>query len=213
MKQTEIEDMELLVEKLEGIISVKFIADNDGELEEIHVLSDKVKSPKQLSRDIQSAISASTGFNIKHKIISIAQIDENPILKDAQMRLKIAGLDISYSKNEFIASVTLEIEGQTYNGTAKNMFAVGSRSAEVATATVGAINDYLKNQIFYIYNVQKLKIGIYNASVVAVSYFDSGHNEKLLIGTSIIKEDEYYSAIKATLDAINRTLTQFSVSE
>lgn len=58
MKQTEIEDMELLVEKLEGIISVKFIADNDGELEEIHVLSDKVKSPKQLSRDIQSAISA-----------------------------------------------------------------------------------------------------------------------------------------------------------
>lgn len=210
MKQTEIEEMETLVEKLDGIISAKFVADEDGKLEEIHVLADKSKSPKQLSRDIQSAVSATSGYNISHNIISIAQISSDTAVR-ASTRLKISGLDISYSKNQFIAHVALEIGGEIYTGTAASISSAGSRTVEVANACLNAVNNYLKYDVFHLYDIQKIRIGDLHSAVVAVSCYDSSKNEKILTGTSIIKEDEYYSAIKGTLDAVNRILPQLSV--
>jgi hypothetical protein len=210
MKQTEIEEMETLVEKLEGVIAARFVSGGDDKLEEIHILADKTKSPKQLSRDIQSAVSAVSGYSISHNIISIAQISGDTAVK-AQTRLKISGLDISYSKNQFIAHVTLEIGGETYTGTAVSISNAGSRTVQVAGACVNSINSYLKYEVFQLYDIQKIKIGDFYTAVVAVSYYDSAKNEKILTGTSIIKEDEYYSAIKAVLDAVNRILPQLSV--
>jgi hypothetical protein len=210
MNQAEIEEMESLVEKLDGIIAARFVSDSEGKLEELHVLSDKAKSPKQLSRDIQSAVSAAMGYNISHNIISIAQISGESTVK-TQTRLKISGLDISYSKNQFIAHVTLEIGDEIFKGTAESISNAGSRTVEVARACINAINTYLKYEVFHPYDIQKVRIGDYYTAVVAVSYYDSAKNEKILTGTSIIKEDEYYSAIKATLDAVNRILPQLTV--
>jgi hypothetical protein len=210
MKKTEIEDLETLVEKLDGVISVRFVSDDDGKLEEIHVLADKSKSPKQLSRDIQSAVSAKSGYDISHNIISIAQISGEALVKDV-MRLKIAGLDISYAKNPFVARVTLEIGGETFTGAAASISSAGSRTVEVAKACVNAVNTYLKYDVFQLYDIQKVKLGDFHSTVIAVSYFDTGRNEKILTGTSIIKEDEYYSVIKSTLDAVNRILPQLSI--
>lgn len=212
MKQIEIEEMETLVEKLDGIISCRFILDSDGKLQEVHALADKSKSPKQLSRDIQSAVSATSGYNISHNIISIAQISGESAVK-VQTRLKISGLDISYSKNQFIAHVSLEIGDETYKGSAASISSAGSRTVEVANACVNAVNTYLKYEVFHLYDIQKVKIGDFYCAVVAVSYYDSARNEKILTGTSIIKEDEYYSAIKGTLDAVNRILPQLSVQQ
>jgi hypothetical protein len=210
MKQSNIEELEILIEKLDGVISAKFVADDDGKLKEVHVLADKSKSPKQLSRDIQSAVSATSDYSISHNIISIAQISGDTGAR-ATTRLKISGLDISYSKNQFTAHVTLEIGDQSYKGTAVSISSAGSRTVEVANACINAVNTYLKYDVFQLYDIQKVKIGDFHSAVVAVSYLDSAKNEKILTGTSIIKEDEYYSAIKATLDALNRILPQLAI--
>lgn len=210
MKCTDYDEMEALVEKLDGVISAKFVSDSADELKEVHVLADKSKSPKQLSRDIQSAVSAVCGVSVSHNIISIAQISGESSAASVT-RLKISGLDISYSKNQFTAHVTLEIGGKTFLGAASSISNAGSRTVEVSNACVSAINSYLNYEVFRLYDIQKLRIGDFAAAVVAVSYLDSARNEKILTGTSIIKEDEYYSVIKATLDAVNRILPQLIV--
>lgn len=210
MKQTEIEDMEALVEKLDGVIAAHFMPDENGGLAEIHVLADKSKSPKQLSRDIQSAVAAQSGYGISHNIISIAQISGEQAPRP-HTRLKITGLDISYTKNQFIARVTLEIGGESFTGTAASISNAGSRTVEVAKACVNAVNTYLKYEVFQLYDIQKVRIGDFYSAVVAVSFYDAGRSEKILTGTAVIKEDEYYSAIKGTLDAVNRILPQLSV--
>lgn len=62
-----------LIDKLAGIIKSHIVI-NDEEITEIHVLSDTSRSPKQLARDIQSALMVRFGVNVDHKLISIAQI-------------------------------------------------------------------------------------------------------------------------------------------
>lgn len=210
MKQTEIEEMETLAEKLEGVIAAKFVPDNEGNLQEIHVLADKSKTPKQISRDIQSAVSAAMGVTVSHNIISIARISDES-RPASQTRLRISGLDISYSKNQFVARVGLEIGDKAFEGTAASISSAGSRSVEVANACVNAINTYLNYEVFFLYDLKKVNVGDYSVMVVGINYYDTAKNEKLLTGTSIIRQDEYYSTIKATLDAVNRILPQLVV--
>lgn len=213
MKQTEIDQMEALVSRLEGINAVHISLGEDGEPEEIHILADRSKSPKQFSRDIQSAVSAAMGCRLSHKIISIAQIDDDELHRP-EVRLRIAALDISYSHSDFSARVTLEIGGNEYTGTAGAMSSVGGgRLAEVASACVSAVNDYLQMPVFRLYDVQKIRLGSVHTAVVAVSYCESGRGDRILTGTALTGEDEYYAAIKATLDALNRVLAHITAQQ
>ena len=69
-----IEEYQELLSKIPGILNVRIIADADNNtLTEIHVLSNTSRSPKQIARDIQSALLASYNIRMNHKIISIAR--------------------------------------------------------------------------------------------------------------------------------------------
>lgn len=209
MKQAKMEEMEALIQKLDGVIAVKLVPNDDDKLAEVHVLADRLKNPKQLSRDIQSAVSAAFGYTISHSIISIAQIEEEAVReKTAPGRLKISGFHISYADNEFSAAVTLEIGGQKFDGSSRNTGRTGSRTRNMAVACVNAVNGYLENEAFSFYDIQRVTVGAYTAVVVAVTYSDSSRNDRILTGTSIIRDDEYFSAIRAVLDAVNRILPQ-----
>jgi hypothetical protein len=180
----------------------------DGEPQEIHVLADRSRSPKQLSRDIQSAISAASGIIIDHNIISIAQIDSGDVEKN-QPRLRIAGLDISYSRERFDVSVTLDAGGETFSGSISGASGAGRRLADAAGACIDAVNKYMGREIFRLYDIQKVRMGELNSVTVAVSCCE-GHEEKMLAGSSIIRDDEYFAAVRGTLSAVNRVLPLFS---
>ena len=144
-----------------------------------------------------------------HNIISIAQIDDDNEIKHED-RLKISGLDISYTKNQFMVRVTLEARSGTFTGTASGIAGAGKKTAEAAIACIDAVNAYLGYEAFRMYDIQKVKIGEYISLVAAVGFCNKDSDEKILTGTSVIKDDEYYSAIKAVLNAINRVLPRLS---
>jgi hypothetical protein len=50
------------------------VADSQGRLVEIHVLATPALNPKQVARNVQSALSAGAGIDVDHRIISIAQV-------------------------------------------------------------------------------------------------------------------------------------------
>ena len=49
-----------LTEKLPGVLSVEFVTEGSA-VREVHVLSDQSRSPKQIVRDVQSALLAQEG--------------------------------------------------------------------------------------------------------------------------------------------------------
>ena len=74
-----IEEYQALLNQLPGIINSKIIVDEEGNLIEIHILSDTGRSPKQIVRDVQSALLANNNLKVDHKIISVAQIEGKQI--------------------------------------------------------------------------------------------------------------------------------------
>jgi hypothetical protein len=206
VQQAEALQLQKLVEELDGVISAKLNLNAAGELEEIHVLSQKDRNPKQLSRDIQSALSAATGGNIEHRIISIARVS-GPMKND--LRLLFSGISLSLSTTSFAATVTLTSEDKTFQGVGRDGPAAATRTLTVAKACVDAVHQYLHREVFSVCEVQKNRIVGREALTVAVSY--RSHDwEKLLAGTAVIGADEYDAAVRATLDAVNRVLPQIS---
>ncbi len=208
MEQAKTEEMEHLIQKLDGVIAVKIVSGEDGSLEEVHILADRGKNPKQLSRDVQSAVSAAFGVTINHSIISIARIEEDAVRRaeDLPTRLKISGMNISYSGTVFKAEVSLNMEGTPYRGEARRVNGAGSRSGGVAEATLSAINQYLDSEAFSLYEVQKLRVGAYPVMVAVVNYCDPHRSERVLTGTALVQDDEYFAVVKSVLSAVNRVL-------
>ncbi|MEE8572053.1 MAG: hypothetical protein V3T20_02220, partial [Gemmatimonadota bacterium] len=66
--------IEKLLLGLEGVGSLKIVPDGHGGIEEIHVLSSSSLGPKQIVRNIESALLAQFGLQIDHRKISIARV-------------------------------------------------------------------------------------------------------------------------------------------
>src|SRR5512141_3200240 len=71
---------ENLLTSLEGVLSARVVTTPLGEVSEVHVLAQSGLQPKQLVRNIESALLAQLGLKVDHRKISIAQTaDVKPI--------------------------------------------------------------------------------------------------------------------------------------
>lgn len=63
-----------LLSALGGIVSARAVVDETGRLAEIHILASPEFHPKQIVRNIESALSAGLGVFVDRRIISVAQL-------------------------------------------------------------------------------------------------------------------------------------------
>lgn len=68
------EDAERLIGALAGIVSAHIVTDGAGRMVEIHVLASPDLHPKQVVRNVESALSAGLGIQVDRRIVSVAQI-------------------------------------------------------------------------------------------------------------------------------------------
>lgn len=67
-------DAERLLGALAGVVSAHVVADAAGEIVEIHILASSDLHPKQMVRNVESALSAGLGLTIDRRIVSVAQL-------------------------------------------------------------------------------------------------------------------------------------------
>jgi hypothetical protein len=65
---------EALLASLSGVLSAHVVTDSGGRIVEIHVLSVPDLHPKQVVRNVESALSAGLGIQIDRRIVSVAQV-------------------------------------------------------------------------------------------------------------------------------------------
>ena len=70
----ESDEAERLLGALAGILSAHVVTDATGRLVEIHVLATPDLHPKQVVRNVESALSAGLGLPVDRRIVSVAQI-------------------------------------------------------------------------------------------------------------------------------------------
>src|SRR5688572_13803623 len=66
--------IERLLGALEGVVSARVVLDSAGRLIEVHILASHEMHPKQIVRNVESALSAGFGILIDRRVVSVAQL-------------------------------------------------------------------------------------------------------------------------------------------
>jgi hypothetical protein len=80
-----IADAERLLASLTGVVSAHVVAGPEGTLREIHVLATPDLHPKQVVRNVESALSAGLGIHIDRRIVSVAQVRADALASTADL--------------------------------------------------------------------------------------------------------------------------------
>ena len=192
-----------LVSRLPGILNAEFILENDA-IREVHILSDQSRFPKQIVRDIQSAMAARFQIELDHRIISVAQIPSMPSIP--KKRLLCQRLELSTGREGTTVAVTLELDGQQKRGESSAIHSTYDRNRCIVQATVEAINSFLNAATrFCLGEWKQVLMGEHIIILIGLQLSISGKSE-YLVGACPQGDDPNLSVVLATLDAVNRRI-------
>lgn len=206
---------ENLLTSLEGILSARVVTTPLGEVSEVHVLAQAGLSPKQLVRNIESALLAQLGLKIDHRKISIAQTAEvkpiEALEKDAvrdrvlQRALLFENLAVAPGRrpHRILITVTLSYHGQTDAAEEETADTPRSRVEAAAKASVTVVDRLLMDSSIALEGAKIVEAFDREFAFVAVQGL-GGRETILMTGTSEIKESAERAAVFAVLDATNR---------
>jgi hypothetical protein len=206
---------ENLLTSLEGILSARVVTTPLGEVSEVHVLAQAGLAPKQLVRNIESALLAQLGLKIDHRKISIAQTaDVRPIeaLERETVRERVLqravlfeALTVSPGRRQhrITITVTLSYHGRTESAEEESSDTPRNRVEAAAKAAVTVLDRLLTDSSLALEGAKIVEGFDKVFAFVAVQGL-GGRDTQLLSGTAEIKESPERAAVFAVLDATNR---------
>ncbi|GIV09643.1 MAG: hypothetical protein KatS3mg019_1734 [Fimbriimonadales bacterium] len=201
--------IEGVIRELRGVCGARVVADESGLIQEIHLLVEAERNPKQAVRDVESALLAHFGVHIDHRKVSVAQKGSVSKHQDS-LRLRWQDAQISQEGTRAVVSVFLERNGTVFRGVASGVRASTQIPRLVASATLRAVEAaHGLCERFGLEDVTtSTVVGGYPVAVVLVSAVrDQG--EDLLVGSALIRQDALRAVGLATLDAVNRRVSAF----
>ena len=205
-------DVESTISRLRGVSSTRVAADNRGEIVEVHVVADETRHPKQLSRDIESALFSELGLRIDHRKISIAQV-RGMAEAATEVRLKFLSIEYSLDRTSTRARGSVGHGEESFTGAASMPAGAKVRQEElVARATLEAVHEFLRSAGINGDGVG-MELRDFTRSensgspffVVSIRVM-AERGEQNLIGSALVRDDPWRAAASATLDALNRRL-------
>ena len=203
---------ELLVQ-LSGVFAAHVKLDSLGQVEEIHVLGSSQRNPKQIARDVQSALASRFGVAVDHRVISVAQLREDPTPAQAPaptpapLRLRSQEISQAVVNDTYQVRIVLTQNGAAYEGTACCRNTSLQRPKAVVSAVLMAVHRYLDiADAFQLLAVHTTQLSSLNVIVVAIEGLIPG-SPPVLIGAAEHTGDEALCTVRATLDALNRRLS------
>jgi hypothetical protein len=206
---------ENLLTSLEGILSARVVTTPLGEVSEVHILAQAGLQPKQLVRNIESALLAQLGLKVDHRRISIAQTaDVKPIeaLERDTVRDKVLQRGVLYESvsvapgkrpHRLAITVTLSFRGNTDTAEEEISDTPRSRVEGAAKAAVTVIDRLLSDFSVALEGAKIVEAFDRNFAFVGVQGL-GGRESLLMTGTAEIKESAERAAVFAVLDATNR---------
>ena len=205
---------ENLLQSLQSVLSSRVVVSPVGEIQEVHVLASSGVSPKQVVRNVESALLAHLGIKVDHRKISVAQTAEvEPIeaLERSVVKQESMRRGVVYQSLELMAAaphrvrfaVTLEVNGQEVVGQDEAAETTRSRLQSAARAAVAALDKALPQGTFQLEGVKIIE-AFEEELVVAGVHVVDGRETRLLTGTAEIREAAEQAAVLAVLDATNR---------
>jgi hypothetical protein len=206
---------ENLLTSLEGVLSARVVTTPLGEVSEIHVLASSALSPKQVVRNVESALLAHLGLKVDHRKISVAQTaDVRPIealeqgaVRERAMRRTVLFEDLSVTSSgrpqRVTVAVTLSVEGRTETAAEEVADTARTRLEGAARAAAAVLERLLEKHTLVVDGVKVVEA--VDRTVVFAAVRGVGAREtRVLTGTAEAREQPERAAVWAVLDATNR---------
>jgi hypothetical protein len=206
---------ERLLGELTGVVSARIVADTEGQIEEVHVLTDSTMSPKQTVRNVESALLAQLGIEVDHRKVSVAQTQgtdaaaAGKILGIAQIagvrRYMFEGYEFERKMPQHIVCrVRLRLDDKEYVGVAEGTDIERGRLNAAANAVLNALEKAEEDAVGFALDGVK-SIEVFDLPVVVSAVYGlSGRTRTYLAGATPVTESAEHAAILATLKATNR---------
>ena len=213
---------EELLQTLQEVVSARIVADASGGVEAIHVLVTGALAPKQIVRNIESALMAQLGMRVDHRKISVATTVKRPTPPSAgpgevETRkaeplpepvkgrgLYFEDVEIRGSRAKGVACrVTLRRGTEHFVGEAEGYESHRSRVELSARATLAAIQLGERELNASLEGVKVM--AVFDRELVLVGVVvRRGRNSTLLTGSCEIKDSAETASALAVLNATNR---------
>lgn len=196
--------MEQYIQKVQSVIGCKVVLSPREEIEEIHIVSDLQRSPKQILRDIEAILISEFDTPIDYKKVSIAQIKGNTIKNEQDPRLKLKTLSYNNHDTNVDLKIVLEKQGEFFECTISGIKTQSNVKRLVGKAVLRAVEEYLGISDVLVFEDSK-SMSLTNAEVIVVSITSVyGGHEEVYTGSAKVTSDSKEALARATLDAINR---------
>jgi hypothetical protein len=206
-------DVEATIMRLRGVVSARVVTDPSGQITELHVVADQSRHPKQLSRDIESAIFSELGIRVDHRRISIAQV-RSPRESPAEVRLRFLNIDYSLDRTSARVRVSVARGEDSFTGVVASPAGPGlDQERLIARATLAAVEEFLRGVSLNgggpaLELRDFTRAGNDGRHFFAVTVHVAGAGtEQDLIGSALVRDDPWKAAACATLDALNRRIS------
>lgn len=203
------EEFEETITQLDSVEAARVVRQG-GKIVELHVLAVPSKSPKQVSRDIQSLAMARFGVNIDRRVISVVQLAADKIRQHKATRPKLLRIKEATDNTRANLTVTLGWENTEHVGNASGPDAASARLRLVGEAALHAMESiFVETPPLALDAIGPANVGM-RVAVIAVIIFASTDGEELVVGSALSHGDDDEAAVKAVLDALNRRLPAVS---
>ena len=200
---SKVEEIEKLINKLNGVLFSKIVLAEDQKIREIHIITKDFYSPKKITRDIESLLIAKYNISIDYRKISIAQVRDE---RDYSHRLKFSDISVSSTEEQLQVIVKLENNNKVFEGKISCANWNNNREYIIARATLEAITSFMNGKIFFqVDEIKKLKMDGQDVMVISINLISSQGKEKL-VGAALTRDDPNKTVANAVLKAINRRI-------
>jgi hypothetical protein len=202
---------------LESVVSARIVADPTGGIDAIHLLVTGDLRPKQVVRNVESALLAHLGMKVDHRKVSVATTvkrkapdaaaEEQAIVRAARVgrALYFEDVEVRGSRSKGMqCRVTLRRGDQQYVGEAEGMDVERGRLELAARAALAAVGlSETAGRQFALEGV-KLIPAFDHEIVLAGVMVRHGRQGALLTGSCAVKDSIETAGVLAVLDATNR---------
>ncbi len=194
-------ELEKIIEKIDGIKAVKVVGEGDS-VKEIHVITNGGKNPKQIVRDIETAVFALTGFKLDRKVVSVAQLNGDEASK-RRSRIELVNLEIDESGFEVSVRVEVSKDGEASEGEATGPRTSSRTPIVIGEAVINALSN--GNMAISLDDVQTVNLNNKSYVLSHLTCFD-GSREWEVVGVAPMGEDINKSISLSVIDALEKIL-------
>ena len=215
-----VSDAESLLRSLPGVISAKVVRDDTGAIKEIHLLATTEYAPKQVVRNVESAMLARFGAHVDHRSVSVARSAEDvrqapapaPAPAPAAASAATPGRGVYFEDVEarrsrrrgLSCTVTLRAGAERYSGEASGAESSRARGELAATATINALRLLLAENVTLSFESCITVEATGRAFAFVVVSGRAGRDTTFLSGSCEVKDSLETAVVLAVLDATER---------